>query len=476
MAGITNFGAYVPLWRLSREVMARAWGTAPMKGERSVAGFDEDSITMAVEAGSDCLCGLERKEVDGLLLASTSFPYREKQSAAMVGTVLDLREDIVSSDFGNSLRAGSLALKAACEAVDSGAARNMLVVAADCRLGYPKTADEQAFGDGAAALMVGGSDVICEIEGHYTISNEIIDIWRTERQQFVNSWEARFVLTHGYNECMKKAISGVMSKCGLKPGDFGRVALYGPDARSRQGLAGSLGFDAKAQIGDSLLDEVGNTGASCALMALVAALEEAKPGERILFASYGDGADAFVLRVTEEIEKVRGSRGVKGHIGSKRMLPGYEKYLLYRELLEQPVEIFNIDSAATILWRDRRWVLRGHGSRCRKCGTVTFPIERVCYGCQSKDDFEEVRITDKKATVFTFSRDRLAGSSAEPSIVQVVAESEEGKARIYGIMTDCDPEEVEVGMPLEMTFRKIREARGYHNYFWKLRPVRKGES
>ena len=455
--------------------MAKAWGTAPMRGERSVAGFDEDSITMAVEAGTDCLRGFDRKAVDGLLLASTSFPYREKQSAAMVGTVLDLREDIVTSDFGNSLRAGSLALRAACDAVNSETAQNMLVVAADCRLGYPKTADEQAFGDGAAAFMVGDKNVICEIEGYHTISNEIIDIWRTDQQQFVNSWEARFVLTHGYNECMKKAISGVMDKCGLKPADFARIAIYGPDTRSRQNLASSLGFDAKTQIQDSLLDEVGNTGASCALMALVAALEEAKPNERILFASYGDGADAFVLKVTAEIEKVKGSRGVKGYINSKRLLPSYEKYLLYRELLEQPVEIFNIDSAATILWRDRRWVLRGHGSRCRKCGTLTFPIERVCYSCQAKDDFDEIRITDKKATVFTFSRDRLAGSSAEPSIVQVVAESEEEKTRIYAIMTDCDPEEVEVGLPLEMTFRKIREARGYHNYFWKFRPLRKGE-
>ena len=181
MAGITAYGAYVPLWRLSRDMMAKVWSTASAGGERSVAGSDEDSVTMSVEAGIDCLRGLEREKVDGLFLASTSFPYKEKQSAALVGTALDLREDIVTSDFGNSLRSGSLALRSALDAVNSGAAQNVLVVAADCRLGYPNTTDEQVFGDGAAALLIGDSNVVCEIEGSSSLSNEMVDVWRTDK-------------------------------------------------------------------------------------------------------------------------------------------------------------------------------------------------------------------------------------------------------------------------------------------------------
>jgi len=249
--------------------------------------------------------------------------------------------------------------------------------------------------------------------------------------------------------------------------------VYAPDVRSHRNLGLTLGFDA-SQLQDPLLLSVGNTGCAQALIALIAALEEAEPGDRFLFSTYGDGADAFVLRVNERIKSVKEGRGVKGYVQSKKLLATYEKYLLYRELLEQPPELFNVDTAATTLWRDRRWVLRGHGSKCRRCGMVTFPIERVCYRCQAKDDFEEVRLTDKKAKVFTFSRDKLAGSSAEPTIVQVVAESECEQARIYCMMTDCDPETVEIGMPVEMTFRRIREARGFYNYFWKLRPLRKG--
>lgn len=475
MAGITAYGAYVPLWRLSRDDIGKAWVAASMGGERSVAGHDEDSITMAVEAGIDCLKGLERQNIDGLLFASTTAPYKEKQCAALVAAALDLREDIITSDFANSLRAGSLAFRSAIDAVNGGSANNCLITAADCRIGYPNTTDEQAFGDGAAALLIGNSDIVCEIEAVYSISNEIVDVWRTDKERFVHSWENRFIIERGYNECMNKAISGLMKQKGFGPKDFTKAVFYGPDNRSQQGLATTLGFDTRSQLQQSSLPAIGNTGTPHALMALVSALEEAEPNDRILLASYGDGADAFILRVTDAIRKIKVGRGVKGYIKSKRMLPSYNKYLLYRELLEQPFELFNVDSAATTLWRDRRWVLRGHAAKCRKCGTTTFPIERICYQCQSKDDFDEIRITDKRAKVFTFSRDRLAGGSAESTVVQTVAESEEGATRMYGMMTDCDPEQVEIGMPIEMTFRRIREDRGFYSYFWKFRPIRKGE-
>jgi uncharacterized OB-fold protein len=39
-------------------------------------------------------------------------------------------------------------------------------------------------------------------------------------------------------------------------------------------------------------------------------------------------------------------------------------------------------------------------------------------------------------------------------------------------MTDRDPDNIEVGMGMEVTFRRIHDALGIHNYFWKCRPVR----
>ena len=104
---------------------------------------------------------------------------------------------------------------------------------------------------------------------------------------------------------------------------------------------------------------------------------------------------------------------------------------------------------------------------------MTFPVQRVCYNCRSKDDYEEVRVSDMTGKVFTFTRDNLGGRSDDPVIIQTVAELEDG-LRFYGIMTDCEPDNVELNMPVELTFRRIYEGAGFHNYFWKVRPVIRG--
>src|SRR4030042_6690381 len=99
MAGIVAYGAYIPKYRLSRDLIARAWGSGSPGGEKAVASFDEDTITMAVEAASDCLASSSTAKVDGLFFASTTSPYKEKLCASLISTVLDLRRDILTSDF-----------------------------------------------------------------------------------------------------------------------------------------------------------------------------------------------------------------------------------------------------------------------------------------------------------------------------------------------------------------------------------------
>ena len=113
MIGITSYGAYIPVYRLSRDEIARAWGTTAMGGEKAVANSDEDSLTMAVEAVIDCLNGLDRQKIDGLYFASTTPPYREKQCASILSCAIDLSREIFTADFCNSLRAGISALSAA---------------------------------------------------------------------------------------------------------------------------------------------------------------------------------------------------------------------------------------------------------------------------------------------------------------------------------------------------------------------------
>src|SRR5439155_131493 len=50
MVGITRIATYVPRRRLDRAVVGQTWGTRVAPGRRSVAGLDEDPLTMAVDA------------------------------------------------------------------------------------------------------------------------------------------------------------------------------------------------------------------------------------------------------------------------------------------------------------------------------------------------------------------------------------------------------------------------------------------
>ena len=475
MAGIISYGAYIPLWRLARDAVAEAWGSGSIRGERSVANNDEDTITMSIEAAVDCSAGLEREKIDGLYFASTTSPYKEKECSTLVAMATDLKPEIITADFANSLTAGTAALRAALDAVVSGSARQVLVTASDCRLGYPGSNYEQTFGDAAVALLISNTDEpAVVVESSYSLSNELYDVWRLDKDIYVQSWEDRFIIEHGYIENMERAISGLLQKKTLSIQDISKAVLYAPTLRAQQRLARRLGFDVNMQLQDLLINNLGITGCAHALLMLVAALEEAKAGDKILVASYGSGCDAFLLSVTEQIEKVKDNRrAVKGFLDSKRPLPSYVKYLSYRGLLDpKPGEPFRLFPAATTSWRERNWAIRMHSSKCKNCGTVTFPIERICYKCRSKDNYEEVRLSDCKARVFTFTLDNLAGRSDDPTIPQVGVEFDYQNTRTYLPMTDCDASEVKVDMPVEMTFRRLYEGAGMYNYFWKCRPIR----
>jgi len=475
MAGIVSYGAYIPMYRLARSEIARAWEGGARDGEKAVANWDEDSLTMGVEAAIDCLSGMEREAVDGLYFASTTPPYREKQSASIISYAADLRKDISTADIAASLRGGASAFRAASDAISAGSANRMLVVASDSRLPAPSSEFEPVFGDGAAALLLGDSDVIASVEGSYTLTSDFIGVWRRENDTYSRTWETRFVITHGYQELTKKAIDGLLQKYNLKPADFSKIAVYGPEARSHAALVRSVGFDPNTQAQDPLLNNVGNTGTASAMMILVAALEEAKPGDRILWASYGDGADAFVLKVEDNINKLGERQGIKHHLASKAMLSNYEKYLRFRNLLEwEPERRPPTEGSLEILWRESDNLLRGRAQKCLTCGHVQFPVQRICMWCQTKDNFEWVRIADKKGIIFTFSMDERAMVPILPNVLCAIDMKidDENETRYFGQMTDRDPEKIEVGMPVELTFRLINEAAGVKNYSWKIRPLR----
>jgi uncharacterized OB-fold protein len=369
----------------------------------------------------------------------------------------------------------------AADAIKAGSLKKVIVAVSDTRLAAPAGMMEQSFGDGAAALLLGDKDVIANIEGSYSICDELAGMWRADTDTFVRSWEDRMILDKSYSVILPEAMSAVMKSCNLKASDFAKAVYYSPvDVRAHARIGRTLGFDA-SRVQDPMFLTVGNTGSAMAVMMLVGALEEAKPGDRILFASYGNGADAFVLKVTEAIEKVRDRRGIKGHLASKRMLNNYERYLRWRGLvpLEAAQRSELSPTSISALWRSRKEILPLYGVKCKQCGTPQYrpPMSaggrgrsRICVICQAKDNFEDYKFADKKAKIFSFSHDGLVAVPDPPS-TQAIIDFEGGGRGMFD-MTDRDPDKVEVGMPVEMTFRKLFFDRGIHNYYWKVRPVR----
>ena len=477
MVGITSYGAYVPYYRLPRSVINSAWGRSGGRGEKAVAGFDEDPITMSVAAGLDCLKGIDPKSIDALFMATTNAPYKERQNATIVATALDFRRESRNADFANCLKAGTTAMLSAMDAVNAGSLKSVMVVAADARLGGAAGEDEQTFGDGGASFLLGNERVAVEIEGSYTLSDDLVDYWRAHEDTLVRSWEDRFGLEEGYMKIPAEAAAGVMKKYNLATKDFAKVCFYGPNSRRHTALGRRMGFE-PAQIQESLLDTVGNTGAALPLMILVAALEEAKAGDRILLVSYGNGSDALVLRVTDEIEKIRDRRGIKRHLEIKGTLDNYGRYLRWRGLvsLAPPSRPAGGTASMAAQWREHSSALPLYGVKCKKCGTPQLFLSdsstraHVCLECFAKDEFEPYRFVDKRGKVVSFSHDYLAGGIDPPTTAAVI--DFEGGGRGLFNMVDRDPEECQVGMSVEMTFRQLRYALGTHTYYWKCKPVR----
>lgn len=469
MVGITSFEAYIPPYRLSRSEISRAWGTRDFGGERAVAKYDEDSLTMALAATLGCLKS-SRSRSDGLFFASTTSPYQEKQAAAILAAAADLPRETRTVDFSDSLRAASIAINSAADAVKSGTAENIIVAVSDFRMGAGKSQFEQLFGEGAAAIGIGKENVIAALKGEYSLFSEMLDMWRMEGDAFTQSWEERFIITEGYLKTMQLVMSNIMQKYGLSPKDFSKVVYYGPDRKSHAGLAKSLGFDPEVQVQDPLFDAIGNTGTAALPIMVVAALDKAHPGDLILVANYGDGGDAFILEVTEDITGFKANQRID-KVLERRIPINYERYLNWRELvpLHELSRPASPPPSITCLWRESKGVLAFYGNKCRQCGTPQYPSQRVCSRCQARDEFEDYKFSDKRGHIFTYTIDYLTANRESPALIGVV-DFEEG-GRVMCEITDCEPSDMKVGLPVEMCFRKIGRRGGIFNYFWKARPV-----
>jgi len=486
MVGITSYGAYVPWQFLDRKTIFSAMGWfnpatyGAARGQKAVANHDEDSLTMAVAAAQDCLADGDASGLDALYLASTTLPYLERQNAAIVAAALNAGARLRTQDTAGSLRCGTGALLAALDAVKAGSAKRALVCAADTRLAKMGSANEHLFGDGAAALDVGDSEVIAELLACASVSVDFADHVRAGDEPFDRQWEDRWIATEGYSKLIPQAVQALLEESKTAPDQIARWVIAVPASRVLQGFAKMMKLDAE-RFQDNLVASIGDTGAALPLMMLVASLETAKPGDKIVVASFGSGCDALLFEVTDKIGAVQGKRrGVSGALEQRRDLGSYEKYALFKRLLPAELGIrgeANPITAHTVLGRERCEILGLVGARCTKCGTPQYPAQHVCVNpeCHAIDEMEPFPFSARPAKIFTYTGDNLAFSLDPPAIYGIV--DFEGGGRVQLDFTDCSIKDLKVDMPVELTFRRkyLDRERAMMGYFWKARPARDGK-
>jgi 3-hydroxy-3-methylglutaryl CoA synthase len=472
--GITRFGGYVPRLRLDRAIIADAhkWMAPGLrgqaKGSRAFLSWDEDVVTMAVEAGRDCLDGNEPIGFAAIRLASTSFPYADLQHSALVASALRLPVGVASSDVGQSQRAGTSGLLQALRAAEPA-----LFIAADAPVGRPASTQELSYGAGAAAFALGSDGIVARLIGSASITAPFVDHFRSAQARYDYFWEERWIRDEGYAKLVPAAIKAALADAGIEIGDVAHFVMPSMQRGASEAVAKKMGFGGAVAAG--LENGVGYAGTAHAPLMLAHVLETAKSGERILLIGFGQGADALLFEVTESIARARPRRGVSGAITEGVATDSYLRMLSFYGGIDLEWGMRSEKNAKTALTDQYRSDDQIDGlvaGKCGACGTVQFPQLEYCVTCQAPaDQFTPLGLVDEAAQVLTYTADWLSYHPAPPLYVGF-AQFDNG-ARILMEVVDVGPDGIEVGTPLKLTYRiKERDkVRGYNRYFWKATPA-----
>jgi hydroxymethylglutaryl-CoA synthase len=470
MRGIVSIAGYVPYRRLQRSAVAQVFGTGGGKGSRSVASHDEDTTTMGVEAARLALRPVPGAGPDAIWFATATPAYLDKTNATTIHAALRQPAHVAAFDFGGALRSGTGALRTALAATGSG---TTLVVLSDLRDGLPTSADESAGGDGAAAVLIGdetpGTPVVAEYLGGASATDEFLDRWRTAGDRRSKVWEERFGETR-YVPLGTQAWGSALKASGLTSEEVDHVVVTGMHGRAAKALARKLAVREGA-LSDDLSATVGQTGAAHPGLVLASILEAARPGQVIAVVALADGADVLLFRATDALASWVPAESVADQVAGGAELP-YGKFLAWRGMVtpEPPRRPEPQRVSSTAAWRNEDWKFGFVGSRDRSSDAIHLPPSRVSMKGGAVDDMEPVDRADTEATIATYTIDRLAYSPSPPTVFAVL--DFDGGGRFPVELTDVDPDTVDIGDRVTMTFRKLFTADGIHDYFWKAKPSR----
>lgn len=476
MASIAAFGAYLPQLRLARASIAEAMGWlspalgAQDVGRRTLAFWDEDPVTMAVEAARDCLgraaTSKQAAGFDRLIVASTTFPRAEPQNASIVHRALQLPSGCAGEDHTGSSRAALAALHRLLEQAEAG-----LVVGADRPVVPAGSIWQMRRGDGAAAVCTSRQPGLLNYLGGASLTTAFADRHRPAGKVSPTHWEERWVREVGYGQIVRQAIADCLARCRLEAADIDHFVLASAIPGIAKWLAGSAGLG-NARIADPLAGDCGDIGNGHVLLMLAHALENMAPGECVLVAQLGEGAAALAFEAGDGVRSLRPIVGPQIDTGLEET--NYLKLAVFSDTLDWEKGMRSrtaVSEALTVSHRYEDALLGFVGGRCRKTGAVQFPPSRIAADPQSNavDTLEPVRLADLGGRLVSVTQDQLAFSRHPPSCYGLV--DFVGGGRLMMDLTDADAAEAGGGDAVRFVFRikDIDPQTSYRRYFWKAR-------
>ena len=341
--GIVGYGAYVPRFRIKAEEIARVWDQnaenikkSLVLEEKSVPDMDEDTITMAVEAGRNALLrsSVNAEKIGALFVGSESHPYVVKPSGTVVAEALGTVPDVMVADLEFACKAGTAAIQCCLGLTRSGMVEYGMAIGSDTAQGMPGDALEYTAAAGAAAFVI-GKDPLAVIQDTYSYTTDTPDFWRREGQSYPKHG-ARFTGEPAYFKHVTSAAKNIMEKNSLTPSDFNYVVLHMPNGKFPLTAAKKLGFTKEQVMPGLVVTKIGNTYSGSSLLGLCAVLDVAKPGDKILLVSFGSGAgsDAFIITVTDKIAQARKQAPLLSYYIDKKEYMDYGTYVRYRKKLK----------------------------------------------------------------------------------------------------------------------------------------------
>ena len=474
MLGVSAHDVYIPRARLSKKAIAEAnaWFDASLnslaKGERAICNWDEDVITMAVEAAKNCLASSNASVIKSLYLASTTFPFTDRQNSVVVGEALNLESSIRAMDIGASQRAATSSLVSLLE---SGTEGDSLLVSSEHRKSKAGSRSEMLWGDAAAALLLSRKNVIAECVAIETLAVDFVDHYRGEESDFDYDWEERWIRDEGYLKTIPLTVKKLIKKANINVEQIKHFVLPSDQARTPGAVAKNIGITQEAIV-DNQMASVGVAGAAQPIVLFSKALEIAEPEEYILLLGFGQGCDALLFKTTDKIAKYKPSMGAEKAIANGREETNYNKFLSFNGLIEKDFGKRGEVDKQTYLsgYNRRKDLLTGFiGGKCRVCGTVQIPREKYCVNpeCHALDSQDDYCFSDKFGTVATWTADRLTFDWNPPAYFGMV--QFDGGGKIMMDFTEVEEGKIDTGSRVSVHFRvrQFDSVRGFRKYFWK---------